>query len=287
MTTLENDILRVKIHPRGAELHSVFSSAKKNEYIWQADEKIWPRHAPLLFPFVGKLRNNRFRYQGKEYSVSQHGFARDKDFTLSEKEGNRVLFELGADEKTLEQYPFHFLLQVEYFLQVNALEITCTVLNPGNEKMYFSIGAHPGFSCKPGNLADCYLEFEKEENTQRYYVKEGLISNETENFVTEQKKFFLSDQIFMRDAIVLKNLQSHSVYLRNKKNKSCIRYSWGEEFNFFGIWSKPGTDEFVCLEPWAGIADGENFSGELEQKVGIITLGPWQRHSFKQRMEFF
>lgn len=77
MITLENEKLRLKMNLTGAELTSVFNKKNKTEYLWQADPQFWGRHAPVLFPVVGRLKDDTFTYQGQSYSLGQHGFARN------------------------------------------------------------------------------------------------------------------------------------------------------------------------------------------------------------------
>lgn len=52
--TIENDYLRVSVDDHGAELCSIFDKVHNREVIWQADPAYWKRHAPVLFPNVGR-----------------------------------------------------------------------------------------------------------------------------------------------------------------------------------------------------------------------------------------
>jgi galactose mutarotase-like enzyme len=156
--------------------------------------------------------------------------------------------------------------------------------------LFFSLGTHPGFSCNVANangLENFFLEFEKEENTARNFVKDGLIDDATEKFLTDNKKFPLGKNTFEKDAVVLKKINSQSVKLLNNKNPHGLELKWGKEFSYFGIWSKPGCEKFVCLEPWAGIADGINFTGNLNEKEGILQLKPSEEKEFELEMRFF
>ena len=258
--------------------------------MWEGEKEIWGRHAPVLFPIVGKLKNNSYRYNGKECKMPQHGFARDCDFKLVSANETSAAFELCASEKTFEIFPFHFLLGINYSLSENILKTTYKVSNPSNENLFFSLGTHPGFSCNIGNangLENFFLEFEKEENTVRNFVKDGLISEQTEKFSTTNKKYPLSKNTFEKDAVVLKKTNSSSVKLLNNKNAHGRELKWGKDFSYFGIWNKPGCEKFVCLEPWAGIADGINFSGNFNEKEGIIQLKPSEQKEFELEMKFF
>lgn len=290
MITLENNLLSVSVNPLGAELHSVFSKEHRHEYLWQGHAEIWPRRAPHLFPFVGKLKDNRYIFSGKSYAVPQHGFARDLPFQLISSDTCRASFELCAGPETLRVFPFHFALQIHYGLFENRLETRYSVFNPSAEPLFFSLGAHPGFSCSINGtprMDRFYLEFEKEESCPRYFVKEGLISPLTEKFSTFDKKFPLNDQHFLQDALVFKQLSSSFVFLRNEENSRSVKCEWGNDFGYFGIWSRKGCKDFVCLEPWAGIADGESSTGELENKEGIIRLPSHHSKEFLLEFTFF
>jgi galactose mutarotase-like enzyme len=137
MHTLENDSYRVAVKTSGAELCSFRHKQDNLEYIWQADAQVWPRHAPVLFPIVGKLPSGKYNYQGKTYELSQHGFARDMEFLLVRQNVSELVFELTESQQTLTMYPFRFRLQLAYRLIANALEIKYTVENPGEANLLF------------------------------------------------------------------------------------------------------------------------------------------------------
>jgi galactose mutarotase-like enzyme len=290
MIILENTALKVELSGLGAELHSVFSGRYSLEYLWNGNKETWPRHAPHLFPVVGKLKDNQFIYGGKKYTLPQHGFARDKEFQLKHVAENSVTFVLTDSPQTLQIYPFHFSLEIKYTLLENTLSVHYSVTNTGEGELYYSLGAHPGFSTRlgdAGNFEDFFLEFEKEENTERYFVEAGLVGNAKRVVFTTKKKLFLHKEDFLNDAWVFKNLESHAVSLRNTKNEHGLTLQWDPRFSFFGIWTKPGAEEFVCLEPWAGIADGINASGRLEEKEGILRLPRGEKAEFDLVMRFF
>ncbi len=144
---IQNNLLSIKVNSFGAELCSVFSKETDIEYIWQADKTIWARHAPNLFPIVGKLKEGEFLYESHAYKLSQHGFARDNEFICIEQTENHLLFELTESEQTLQHYPFHFSFQIGYKLIGNKLETSYSVFNTDTNDLYFSVGAHPAFNC--------------------------------------------------------------------------------------------------------------------------------------------
>ncbi|KAA5549465.1 aldose 1-epimerase family protein [Adhaeribacter rhizoryzae] len=278
---LENDNYKVGVKTAGAELSSFRNKQTNLEYIWQADPQIWPRHAPVLFPVVGKLPGGKFSYGGKTYELSQHGFARDLDFTLVSQSGKELIFELKDSEQTKAVYPFPFRLQIIYRLEGNALETTYAVQNPAEADLYFSIGAHPAFNCPllPGEFfADYYLEFDQPENQAHYLLELGLLNGKTEPLLKNEIKLPLSYDLFLHDALVFKNLASEKIELKNLKHHHGLSFEF-KGFPYFGIWTKQPGAGFICLEPWHGIASSVGDNGELTQKEGIKKLAAGEAFS--------
>ncbi len=183
MHTLQNNSFQINVQEHGAELCSFKNTQTDLEYIWQADPAIWARHAPVLFPTVGKLKNNQFTYQGKSYTLPQHGFARDYAFTLKSKTENSLTFVLEQSEATLIHFPFSFRLCISYRLEENTLTVSYRVENPASTNLYFSLGAHPGFACPlfpDEQFSDYYLQFEKSEGIKRYLLDQGLQNGQME-----------------------------------------------------------------------------------------------------------
>ena len=144
---LENDCLKVEIESFGAEVKSVIRKENMREYLWYGNPRFWGRTSPVLFPFVGSLKDKKYSYRGKEYPMGQHGFARDMEFELVSKEEREIWFCLRSNEETLAKYPFAFALSIGYRLMKDQVDVLWKVENPGSEKLYFSIGAHPAFLC--------------------------------------------------------------------------------------------------------------------------------------------
>ncbi|PSR52194.1 hypothetical protein AHMF7605_00990 [Adhaeribacter arboris] len=277
MHTLQNGTFQIGVQEQGAELCSFKNNQNNLEYIWQADPAIWARHAPVLFPTVGKLKDNRYTYQGNAYTLPQHGFARDYSFALESKTENSLTFLLQQSEATLTNYPFSFRLYISYRLQENALTIAYCVENPGDSILFFSLGAHPGFTCPlfpDEKFSDYYLQFEHPEALERYLLEQGLQNGQTEAVLLENdSQLPLNYELFEKDAIVLKNLRSEKISLRSRHHEHGLDFVF-KGFPYFGIWTKEKNAPFICLEPWHGIADSINSSGDLTEKEGIISLPP-------------
>jgi galactose mutarotase-like enzyme len=289
MITLKNDILSASIHPKGAELQSLLH---KNgiQYMWSGDPSFWGKHSPVLFPIVGTLKNDSYFFDGNEYKLPRHGFARDMMFIAKTVSKTEALFILSETEKTLQVYPFPFILSLRYRLVENRLLCTYEVNNPGKKELYFSVGGHPAFALplvKGTQYTDYNLLFSKPETLYRYKLNNGLTSDEKEVIrtmactpVTDDGaiKLPLTPELFYEDAIVLKHLQNHYTTLASDKHDHGLHFDF-TGFPYLGIWAAKDAP-FVCIEPWCGITDSINHNQQLKEKEGIITLKPggtWQR----------
>lgn len=277
MVEIKNKLFEVTVKKVGAELCSIKSLVSGKEYIWQADPLVWAAHAPNLFPIIGCLKGDAFIYKGQEYACPKHGFFRKNDkVSLVEKTENSLTFGLKFSEETMKIYPFKFEFRIKYTLDANKLNVEHKVLNHGEEDMLFSVGGHPGFTC-PLNEGECYedyyLEFEKAENAQTWYVqKDGLIGLKTRPVFDETTRINLHPHLFDDDALVFKNLNSSKVSLKSHKSAQVLSVEFND-FPYLGIWAKSKAD-YVCIEPWIGIADSVDSDRNLETKEGLIRLEP-------------
>ncbi|MFW2553644.1 aldose 1-epimerase family protein [Aliarcobacter butzleri] len=264
---IKNSFIKAQIKSFGAELNSLKKCDENFEYIWQADSKYWARHSPVLFPIVGRLKEDSYFYKNKKYSLSQHGFARDKEFEIVQNEADFIEFRLKSDEKTLEFYPFFFELDIGYKLDKNSLIVSYKVKNKSDEKMYFSIGAHPAFNTQVGD----FLKFENIKTTKRYFLDEKGLIYKNEDLNLENSKLCLDKDLFKDDALVFNDSNIKQITLKNIENKSRVKIKF-DNFPYLGIWSKPNDAPFVCIEPWFGVADEENANQKIEDKKGILSL---------------
>ena len=260
------------VNDHGAELCSL-CGPDGTEYIWQADASVWAKHAPILFPIVGRLCNDNYCLGGQTRTMKQHGFARDLDFKLIQRESDALKFRLVATDLTRRQYPFDFVLDVGYRLDGAALTITYEVRNPNDTVLPFSIGAHPAFACswESGDTVDCYyLEFEKSEDVRTVLLDGGLFTREKLPVLHETRELALNAHTFDRDAIILLDHRSRAITLHRRNTSRSLTVSF-DGFPALGIWSKPGAP-FVCIEPWIGHADPVEPYGDFVNKPDLLHL---------------
>jgi len=275
MHTIKNKFLQVSVMEIGAELCSIKSVKSSKEYVWQANPDVWDSHAPNLFPVIGCLKEDGFVYKGREYKCPKHGFVRNnKGVRLVEKTENSLAFTLMYSEESLKIYPFKFEFKIKYILEGSKVFVEHTIINHGDVPMLFSLGGHPGFNCPMNddeNYTDYYLEFEEPETAQTWRVlPDGLIGKETVPVFDEPKIINLNPHLFDDDALIFKNLNSSKVSLRSRKSKQVLSMSF-KDFPYLGIWAKPNA-EYVCIEPWIGIADSTDTDRNFETKEGLISL---------------
>lgn len=278
---IKNHFLEVNFDTLGAELISLKS--KDKEFIWEGNAEFWNRQSPVLFPIVGSLKDDTYFFEGIEYLLPRHGFARDKDFTILAHSSDHIIFSLKSDADTLKVYPFHFELQIEYRLIENKLEMHYSVQNNSDFKMYFSIGGHPGFALSE-NFENYSLDFECQDELKFSLLENNLVSDETKILQTEQNKLTLKYHLFEKDALVFKNHKIESITIQ-EFGKNFLKISF-IGFPDLGIWTKMNAP-FICIEPWFGYADRVNTNHELKEKEGIINLKPNELFQSVYKIEIF
>lgn len=275
--TIKNEKLSVTIAAHGAELSSIYDKANDRELVWQADPAFWNRHAPVLFPNVGKYYGGHFTYNGTDYPMGQHGFARDTEFEQAASGENFVTYRLCADEESKKVYPFDFVLEITHRLNGNRLTVEWNVKNTDNKEMYFTIGGHPAFNVNvlpDTDFEDDSLVFKEGTEKLSYVLLDAesgtAIGDKVYELELTDSKYALKKDMFDKDALVFDGGQIEWAALALPDGKPYIALE-SKGFPNFGIWSKPGAP-YVCLEPWCGRCDNKGFEGEISEKPGIIAL---------------
>ena len=287
-----NNHLRAKIALKGAEIISLFDKTDSIEYIWQGSDESWKKHSPILFPFVGKIKGGFYKITGKKYKMKNHGFASRKIFKISEQSLSKLVLVLESNPSTLKIYPFKFRLTVCYSLEGNELKVTNTVENIDTKNIFFSIGAHPGFNIPfvPNEkFEDYFIEFDTTEVADRIvlskpkgYPTDSLLRN----YLGNGNILPLNHDLFLDRVIILRGLKSKTLTIRSKNSKRGIRVKGIDKFPYLGIWTFVKKDEpFVCIEPWYGISDYVNSSGEIAEKTGIQSLESGKVFKMKYSIE--
>lgn len=290
MIALENEYLKIQLTELGAELTKIYSKKTKLNYLWNGDASFWKRHSPILFPIVGKLKDNSYEIDGTFYELPQHGFARDLNFSVVNKTTSKIIFELSYSKQTLTKYPYKFSLQLSYELKENQVVVTYKVINKGDKTMFFSIGAHPAFNCplvEKTSFNDYYIEFEKPETpTQLFLNPKSGFRNDTSKKVNLGKQINLSYELFKNDALMFEGIESKKVSLKSTKHNHGIHLHI-PNWKYLAFWTKKTGTPFICFEPWMGIADTENTDQNYLTKEGILEVNENKSYKNEYRFEVF
>jgi len=279
--TITSGSLTATIAHHGAELQSL-KDGDGNEYMSDGDPTYWGGRAPLLFPIVGRLNEDRLRIGDADYIMLKHGFARKSDFSVIDQSENAVRFRVIDSVETRAQYPFAFALDAHFRVEGNMLHITVTVRNIGDADLPFSFGYHPAFAWPlPGGGArgDHHICFEADEPAALCRLTpDGLIQPDLVPTPVTGNQLTLTDALFERDALIWKTLASRRLSY-GTPGYACLDIAFPDT-DWLGIWTKPGAG-FVCIEPWAGSADPEGYCGDFNDKPGVMRLAPQQERRFR------
>lgn len=266
--------LEIVTSPIGAELTSIKYNSEERlhqgESVLDKEGKVfWKRHAPVLFPIVGSLKNNTTYIDGKKYQMSQHGFARDMVFdivNISEREHTYVL---KYNEDTLKMYPYKFELYISYIIEDNKLTIIYKVKNLDIRPIYFGIGGHPAFIIDLKNNK-YKVEFENAENNIKFsQLDAGLISYKNNyinnSLMSNNRCIEIRKDTFSHDAIIMSGLSSRKLRLY-ENNIEKLEFEFGQ-FKYLSLWSKKYAP-FLCIEPWQTTADYTDSNQDFILKKG-------------------
>ena len=280
--TLRNSEMEVQVSSKGGELVSL-RDAEQTEYIWIGDATYWKRHAPQLFPCIGRLTNNQYRMDGALHEMGQHGFLRDYELTKIEESETSLHLRLTSDASTRQLYDRVWTVDIFYSLCGKTLSVKFQVRNCDTRTMRFGYGIHPGFNV-PLNPAlrfeDYRLDFhevstpKQMELTERYTISGGM-----HDYTLEEGRYLpLQHSLFDHDAIILKDMP-HTVTLGSQKDEKKVTVAF-PDMPYLGIWHAPETDApFVCIEPWSSLPSTDGVIDEFETKPDFITVEPEQTYT--------
>jgi len=287
---IENDKLLVEIKSAGAEMTRVYSKKTKLEYLWKGDASFWGRHAPILFPIVGQVKNKTYKVNKEEFHLSQHGFARDSEFSIINQEQGTVTLELTNSPVTSKVYPYKFSLEVSYTLVENQLFVSYQVINKDEKEIAFSIGGHPAFNCplvENTSFDDYYLEFpEKESPKQIHLNPQTGLRNGKEELIDLGSKIDLNYELFKNDALIYEGFQSTEVSLLSPKHKHGLTFGFSD-WKYLAFWTKAKNTPFLCIEPWCGITDADDSQGDFSTKLAVEKLAVEKRFNIEYSVKFF
>lgn len=290
MQFLENEFLRVAINEFGAELTSIVRKSDQSEYVWNADPAFWGKHAPLLFPIIGRLKDQEYTLDGTTYEITRHGFARDKEFTVVQASDTCVELSLSADAYTKAMYPYDFTFTIRYSLDGKTLKKEHIVQNDSNHTMYYEIGGHDAYmlSFDDAALSDYYLEFEGIDALDVIDCDADVMLMQSHHAVPlKDGRLYLSRETFSKDnTLMLDRLPVHRCTLGCLSHSQKVIMEF-PEIDYFAVWSpyKPDCDvPFICLEPWSTLPDCAYLGKELEKKVGIRTVAAGRSETLSFRV---
>ncbi len=280
--TIENDHLICSISSNGAEIRSLKHKATGTEYIWEIDNEVWGSSAPVLFPAIGKIKDDKVLHKGKAYLMPKHGIIRHNDaLHFEQQSASQCTFTLVSSQETLAQYPYTFLFTVAFELTEQRLLMTYHIENKDSEPMPFACGGHTAYACSLDQhtaLSDYVIEFPKSIDLKADTLgASGLLSTHTRDIESKNGVLPLSDTLFNDDALIFSNIDYNWVRLRKKEDKKGVVVRF-KDYPHLALWSKPAAD-YVCIEPWLGLPDKEDESIEMTQKTTLKTIAPYTSFS--------
>lgn len=280
--SIENEHLKLSVKSFGCEITSIKSKNTEYEFMWQGNPQIWSGQAPILFPIIGRLIDDKYIFDGKEYTMEKHGFARRNEWEFITGDKNSMTFRLTDNENTRTMYPFSFELKVTFTLDENTLKVKHEVENKTDGTMYFSLGAHPAFNCEIGDK----LTFSKNEElkTEKIDLVRSLRLPGKFSFPQDNGTITITKDIFNEDALILSSFESDSLTLHSDNNSRKIKFTFGNA-PYLGIWAKPGAS-YVCIEPWYGVNDSLEKKDAFSKKDAINALGKNETFVFEWTAKF-
>lgn len=275
---IENDFLKVTVTSYGAQVKSVIHKSDGVEHMWQADPEVWGYHAPILFPYTGRLKDGRLTAKGQEYlSPAQHGFARTMEHDFVAQTRDTLVLQITETPETMAVWPYRFRLMSAFTIDGDVLHHTLTVENRDGEEMPFGIGYHPAFALpfdEKHTYADYELRFDQIESPICLgTAPKGLVNGKAYYLGHNLNTIAIDDQLFANDSHCMVSLRSDTLGLFEKDSGRGVVCSI-KSFPYTLIWSKPGEPKFVCIEPWQSLPSPEDGGYDWNDKPAAAILQP-------------
>lgn len=279
---IKNDKLSVGINTFGSELMYINGSGG-TEFLWNGDKSVWSYRAPVLFPICGGLKYDKYTYDGREYTLKKHGFARKSEFKGTRLSDTKAEFVLESSGETLKMFPFEFRLKIVFELLENKLKVSNIVENLSDKEMYFSIGAHEGYNC-PEGIEEYEIRFEEMQTLDSFVLDGNLLENNSVRIIESSDVLPLKYEYFAVDALVFKNIKFNKATLFHKNSNKKVTVEFGGA-NYFLLWTKPNAN-YICLEPWNGVQDIVGSSYDITAKEGIEKIEKGKMKTYLHTIEF-
>ena len=275
---IENEYLKVTVTTDGAQIKSVVRKCDGVEHIWQADPAVWGCYGPILFPYAGRVKDEKIEAKGQLFeNCKSHGFAWRMEHTPVYCGGNSLALELTDSPETLQKWPYRFRLVSTFTLEGDTLHHTLTVENHDEEEMPFGIGYHPAFRL-PFDDSHTYEDYELRFDC----VESPLCINTDIGGLVGDKLYCLGrnitgipldENLFANDSHCMTGLSSRTLGLYEKDTGRGVVCSI-RNFPYVLLWSKPGIPKFVCIEPWHSTPSHVDGSYRWEEKPAAAILAP-------------
>lgn len=287
ITRISNNQITIAVNTLGAELWSLKKIGEDYEYLWQGNPEFWGGRSPVLFPIVGACKNSEMKVNGELYPIGNHGFSRKTEFELASSEELKLVYKLVSDKNTLKMYPFRFELSLTYTLKGSEVIIGYEVKNLDSNEIYFQLGTHPGFNCPMDEglkFEDYYLSFNEEEMAKRHFFDGDnlLVTNKDEDGLNG-KKMSLNHSLFYEGATIFRGINSKELVLKSDQGKRQVKLMY-DKFSYLGVWQVKDAP-YVCIEPWTGISDPDNYTGEFKDKEIMMSLKAGKVYNCKLMIE--
>ncbi len=285
--TLKNDIMTAKVSSLGAELVSV--NKDSCEYIWQGNPAFWTGQAPILFPICGRLCGAAYTYDGKEYTLNTHGFARNSEFSVKHASDTNIVLTLTQNEETLKNYPFDFELTVSYTLDASCISSTVCISNTGSQTLIATFGAHPGFNVPfdKGEFEDWYLEFGEDCTPNEIVLSDTCFNTGLKRAypLKNSRIFPLRHSLFEIDGVFMDKI-AQSVTLKSEKSDRYVTLNY-PDMPYIGIWHKPQSKApYVCIEPWCGLPTYDGTKENFKTKNDMFHILPERQKTINYSITF-